>query len=450
MYASQYVTTDLVTVTQLPQRGDVVTGLWIMEGSSVDRLEPVATDTVPQARDVLTAVPFLGWFPLGYQTTSAPDQGDAPALIAEAQGLVHRLGAMATESSLPLTQQPLGGVRFEVNRDLLRIACGAGDLAFLGEHTWAINPRLAYFLSLTNTMAIWVETPATLWVKTVANGDDAELAYVAGSLQNKQVAAIVDKSTRWRAATPGNPSLFADGSDHADDHYRSFCATRKATYLPPAVTLNGPCRACGALTTTSEHCTPNWLATLECVVPVTADIFCADCNADYFGKLFEAPIADAVKVGGLRDPDLSWLLSAWMIKTALTLSAASGVRLHADWLRDLRQGRLPGGFQCRMIDLTGDEPGYWFTVTFFSQERAKQGYHLTSFTCSRFSFVVIRAPRELDGNHALDALLTAAFKAVEAGGTESVHAHMLSSLTGHPLRHTAAVLEAASPRRSRG
>lgn len=430
---------DLATVNQEEHLGDFVTALYVMEGSSSDPLgDPDAT---VRARDVLGAVPVLWW--------QLPDQG--PVTETVAMLAARAIGAVRSmEDSLPLTESLADRVSLEVLDTSLRLESDR-PLGPLGAQPFVIEPRLAWFLRRCSTLGIVIATEESRWIGTVTtDGEPPRMCLKPGQLASRAYPALIEKATDWTPVHPGNRSRLAGNSDYADDHYRTYLATPGEVDLPDQVGWTGDCLACGGPGNSREHCIPNWVATAQKVQPVVASLFCIDCN-NHFGDELEEPVARAVNRGTLAGLLGSDLFARWATKTALTVSAASGLHLRHDWMSTLRQGAMPDGFEIFASTDVAFTAGYSYSVTHFSAERDAAGSFLFSFVVDGLGLVVARGAEELLRPPVLARVHPA--RAAPGPSPEQLdfgqlHAELLTTMTGNPTRFTGSPLRPVrAPRR---
>lgn len=431
---------DLATINRHQQLGDFITTLYVMEGSSSDPLGGADPDATTRARDMLGAVPVLWWqLPAG-----EPTAGAVAMLQARAIGAVE-----SAEDSLPLTDSPAAGVRVEVTDSSLRLVSDC-QLGPLGTQPFAIEPRIAWFLRQCNTLGVVIETEDSRWIGSVtADGEPPRMCMREGALASKAYRALIERAADWVPVHLGNRSHLAGNSAFADDHYRTYLAAPDEVDLPDQVTWTGDCLACGCAGNSREHCVPNWIAKAQRSQPVTASLFCIDCN-NHFGRELEQPIAAAVARGQLSAQLGTKLFARWAVKTALAVSAASGLRPANDWMAGIRGGGLPEGFE---VFATGDvqfQPGYSYAVTYFSAQRAAAGLFLFSFVIDGLGFVVARGsdtplrPPRLERVHPVSS---AVVPPAETLDFQRMHAELLSTMTGNPTRFTPSPLRPVkSPR----
>lgn len=437
----------LQTTSQHHQYGDFVTGLFIMEGSSSDEFGAGNSDITAPVRDVLAAVPILRWIP--------PSEDDN---IVEAITKVQAVAVDAIrqgDGTLPLTLNPSLKATFLVDEKGLRIQGVDGRrLGLFGGWTFQLEDRLRWFLENGETLGIQIMSPSgDPWVTSLTiGGRPPRLAVKNGNIASKELSGLINHSTSWTFAHLGNVSLFPDARDVADHHYRTYAATPKTADIPN-ITYHGPCLGCGASNLTREHCTPNWISHDLGVGPVVAHIFCGVCNS-YFGDEFEIPIAGWYRAGTLLQPETRELFSKWAIKTALTLAAASDVSIQESWMRELRNGAIPKGFEVFASMGIFTHPGYTFAVSHFSAEDQKRGQFLTSFVLGAVSVVVAHAAPQLNKIWELPRIHPSRRPAdTPTGGQSSsggLHHKILSRMANSQLGFTPSKMKAVTPRQPRG
>ena len=170
--------------------------------------------------------------------------------------------------------------------------------------------------------------------------------------------------------------------------YDFYVSTKNTVSLPPNVNLGGRCLACNEPSVTREHCSPKWLADRYSVEPLVARILCKSCNS-WFGKHLEKPVADMFQKGMPIDFKT---LSKWSIKTAITMSVATGSLVDPNWLPKLRDNQIPNGLKVYFdTQISFDEPGFAFGISKLSEQMREKSQFLFGLTTPLFSMFVINA-----------------------------------------------------------
>ncbi len=425
---------DLATENRVENYGSFYTSLFLMEGSSSDPgLSPDGSIT-PEARDMLMGVPVLYWEP----------PSDAENNILEAVTLGHARAIDAVEvvnGTLPLKRDSLEGVNFSLTNNRLRLESKSRWLGLFGSLPFVVDPRLAWFMEGGKTLGICIKTSKTIVVSSITSDDyPPRISVHNGILESKSSRGIIDYSARWKNVYLYNHSLFSDAQSAPDHHYRAYGASPEQEDLPSKISYKGACLGCGAAERSNEHCVPNWVAAKQKSKPVTAPVFCVSCN-NHFGEVLELPLAksspDYVTAKSSDDP---LLFSRWALKTAFTLSAASDILIQPEWMRVLRNGEMPEGFE---VFASGDcsmRPGYMFAVTHFSQSEVKNGTFVFSFWMNNLAFFVVRKMNSLHQIPVLPRVYPSriAPQYLSHGGIDftKLHAKIIERITGEALDFT--------------
>lgn len=413
--------------------GDFTTGLYVWEGSSSDPLSASSPFETVRARDLLAGIPVLWWRP------GMKDEGALADRLLEVFGRAQAIAIGAVEfdpsHEPPLTVSAVPSSTLLVHADAVELFSTSRPLGLLHGNRFPIDPRLARFLRLCETLSVVIETPTAAFVASfVIDERPPQQVFHEGTLRMKSFASVVEHSDKWAPATLGSMSLLAGMADLADHHVRTYMATPSACDLPDRISYVGPCLACGGPGNSREHCLPRWIANAHNVVPVVAPLFCVSCNS-HFGAEVEAPLAIEVRANGLSGALHTELFARWAVKTALTLSAASEVRFPNEWMREIRAGVISEDFQIFANANAVMEPGYLFSVTHFSRAERHNGLFLLTFAMNGLLFVVLRNPTgtiELPG---LDRLRPEphARSVAQTIDVVKLHDHIVAALTGHEI-----------------
>ena len=177
-----------------------------------------------------------------------------------------------------------------------------------------------------------------------------------------------------------------------DSRYNLYCSIPGANTIPKPPSFNCGCCVCGRTPTTNEHCFPSWIANYYEAKPLVAPIFCESCNS-WFGEVFEQPARKALLEES--DYDLE-LFAKWAIKTALTMSLASGIQIKPEWLKLLRKCIAPAGFKVYYDPtVTLSHKGYIYYVSDFSPKLIERGAFLFALSTKDFTLCVMNTSDNL-------------------------------------------------------
>lgn len=413
--------------------GTFTTGLYVMGGSSSDPLELECDLSTLGVRDVLIAFPILWW------SLPAGDSMSRSISEAVAQAQAHALGAIeVSDSSLPLAPSSTQTVTFTVADDTLTLS-STRHVGLIGGLGFKVVKRLAWFLERCQTVAVIINAPSKTWVATVTRDATPPLVLAhPGSFDSTSLDGLIDHSIRWKAVSIGNSSLLAGAEDFPDHHYRTYEATPDSNDIPSGLSYSGGCIACGGDGNSREHCVPNWIASDHKVVPVTAKLFCLECN-NHFGDKLEKEIAVLTRTGKLPCALRSKVFALWAIKTAVALSVASDVRIDPAWMRAVRVDELPDGFRVFATTDVNMYPGYAFSVGQFSRSATNEGTFLFSFVVDKLLFVVMRDPSgSFDPPELSQVFPTSAPGKIPPQGFDlsGLQRSMMERLTGHAMGHS--------------
>lgn len=85
-------------------------------------------------------------------------------------------------------------------------------------------------------------------------------------------------------------------------------------------------------------------------------------------------------------------LSKWSIKTAITMSVATGSIVDPNWLPKLRDNQIPHGLKVYFdTQISFDEPGFAFGISKLSEQMREKSQFLFGLTTPLFSMFVINA-----------------------------------------------------------
>lgn len=221
-----------------------------------------------------------------------------------------------------------------------------------------------------------------------------------GSFLNKKhgdsdLQMLIQHAAKYRITVPVRPDSYLDIQRGSSDY--SVYESTRSNSLPTPPKLGTRCWSCGKPEITREHCSPKWLADYFRVTPLVAPIFCSQCNS-WFGKNLEVPMRhflfSSFKSSFTEKERI--LITNWAIKTALTMSLASAVRVQRTWLHSLRNGQPPEGFRVFFdpgVPLS--EPGFNFGVSRFADGIVNSGGFLFTMSTPLFTLCVVRTTKEI-------------------------------------------------------
>ncbi len=421
----------LATTNRSREYGDFHTGLLYIGASTSDGQDREGARATVKVRDIVAAVPVLWW---RLDTDLTHHQG---ATVMDAVGHRQSIAIKATlldDNAFPMNSKRTDSVGFLFKKDTVQLVSNEVELGMFAGHQFKVDPRLGFFFGLSQTLSVVIETPSKTYVSTItADGGAPRLAIHDGTAHMKSLGQVVQRSTRWQPVHVGNVSILADAAMTPDHHRRTYAATSKHTDSPDELSKRSTCLACRNPGNSREHCVPKWIASDQSVPPVVAPLFCGACN-NYFGKSLEGPVSKAYrsgKIASLLDEDV---FHQWALKTSLLLSSASDVRFDESWMAELREGRMPEGFQ--IFALTGGrmDPGYLFSITHFSRWARDTGLFLFSFAIPDLLFVVLRHSESIE-IPGLRRVLPGCAQSGQLAEIDVVELHdrLIERLTGHPM-----------------
>lgn len=352
--------------------------------------------------------------------------------------IVSHIGALLLRDGMfPIGSQASKGMHFNVSESRLTILSEANLDWIFGTEPIKIDKRLAWFLDGTKTLSLVIRDGERLFVSTIVAEDNPPLVSSHfGALAHTGLEKLIAHSKAWKFGVIGNQSYTLGNAQFDDDHFDSYTSFRESgKSLPKKLSFEKGCLACGRPATSNEHCTPKWVCDIERVEPVTSQLFCADCNS-YFGENLENPISKYYRRGDLVGLISDSLFNQWAIKTAITLSVASGVLVQESWMRDLRKGRIPEGFEVYALPgVRLQERGYMYCATYFSSKRRREGYFLTTFAVTDLIFVVVHPAGLLEKLELLPRIYPSNKRGSDMQKIDISLLHMkyMEELTGVPL-----------------
>lgn len=441
MAASESEVYKLLTGSIIKDGPQVVTGIWFHEGSTPDM--PNLRQGISRL-DQIAGIPFID---LRFEATNPSELPIVKATVSLQQKAID--GEVLKDGRIPLVLKPKRKINFSIKQNnTLKIYSRDTQIGLFEAYEFPIEPRLKWFLEKSNTLSIRLTNLTTkeVWC-TTAFREDEELPLILhhlGSIAQNNFDALVDYSSSWTASFLGNPSLYADSKDIADDHYEIYASHKnQGSNLPDKLNHIGKCLACNNPANSNEHCTPNWIATNQGVKPVTSILFCKDCN-NFFGEQLENPIAKSYKSGNLHHlvgNEFDNQFPLWAIKTALTLTSASGGRIDRRWMQEIRNLNIPSGFEIyAACGIPMKDPGYLYGATFFSADRHSNGYFLFSFHTSNLVFIVVRTENEMGSFGVFPRIYPSFLPSLspmrEDLSLSKIHDDYLSNITGWPIDFT--------------
>jgi hypothetical protein len=237
------------------------------------------------------------------------------------------------------------------------------------------------------------------YVIRVALGEDKKVpTYLVKEMSFKQrgidkiLDSIIKDASRLKEVGLSNMNMYLDRNGSSD--YEVYQSTECKESLPSIRNLNldNFCYACGKKRVTREHCSPKWLTDKYKVKPLIGNILCADCN-NWFGKNYEEDAQNNLKIknNNIMYVEQRLFISKWCIKTAVTMSIASGVNICNDWLSILRNNEIPQDVKVYFDPgYSFKERGFNYGVSRFNLELSKKGFFLFTFMCTDFLFIVVK------------------------------------------------------------
>lgn len=208
---------------------------------------------------------------------------------------------------------------------------------------------------------------------------------------DKILPRIIENIDTLEKVFPANLNCFLDIIGSSD--YDVYQSTSSAESLPSLknLALGKNCYACGKEGVTREHCSPKWLTDKYKVKPLIGNILCSECNG-WFGRNFEKVAEEKLKINSCcLTEEQRLFISKWCIKTAITMSLASGVPVDANWLPKLKKGEVPDGIEVYFdTRFSLNENGFNYGVSRFNKNLLREGIFFFSFICKDFSFIVIK------------------------------------------------------------
>lgn len=211
---------------------------------------------------------------------------------------------------------------------------------------------------------------------------------------DSDLTSLISHADKYPKTILARPDSYLD-VNLGSSSYAVYQSTTTAESLPKPPKLGGICGACFKSETSREHCSPKWLADEYNVTPLVAPILCKQCNK-WFGDNLEAPTSQILsrKVTIFTKKTHTYI-TFWAVKTALTMSLASGVRIQPNWLISLRERRLPDGFRVYFDPRVNlNEDGFNFGVSRFSNSLVDAKEFLFTMSTPLFTFCVVHSSTE--------------------------------------------------------
>lgn len=253
------------------------------------------------------------------------------------------------------------------------------------------------FFKCVGNFSIVINDDKENYVIRVALGEDKEVpTYLVKEMSLKQrgidkiLDSIIKHPSRLKERELSNKDTYLDTKGTSS--YEVYQSTESIESLPSIRNLNlgNFCYACGKEDVTREHCSPKWLTDKYKVKPLIGKILCADCN-NWFGKNYEEDAENSLKIKNNMDEEQRLFISKWCIKTAVTMSIASGVNICNDWLSILRNNEIPQDVKVYFDPgHPFNERGFNYGVSRFNLELLEKGFFLFTFICIDFLFIVVK------------------------------------------------------------
>lgn len=208
---------------------------------------------------------------------------------------------------------------------------------------------------------------------------------------DKILDAIIENINKLEEAFPYNMNMYLDYNGSSD--YEVYQSTENIESLPSIGNLSfgGICYSCGEHSVTREHCSPKWMTDKYKVKPLIGKILCTNCNS-WFGKNYESQAYEKLQIkNNHMTEEQRIFISKWCIKTAFTMSLASGVSINPNYLFMLRNNEFP-----KDIEVYFDpryklyEQGFNYGVSRFNYELSTKSTFLFTFICTDFVIVVMK------------------------------------------------------------
>ena len=187
-------------------------------------------------------------------------------------------------------------------------------------------------------------------------------------------------------------SLYLDCND-GPSNYEVYQSTENYESLPSIkdLSLGDRCYCCRRYGVTKEHCSPKWMSDKYKVKPLIGKILCTDCNG-WFGQNYESKAYKKLRIkNNFMTEEQRIFISKWCIKTALTMSLASGVNINSEWLLMLKNNNFPNDIEVYFDSRYSlHEQGFNYGVSRFNYELSQKSTFLFTFICTDFAFVVVK------------------------------------------------------------
>ena len=212
---------------------------------------------------------------------------------------------------------------------------------------------------------------------------------------DKILDAIIENINKLEETFPSNMNMYLDYNGSSD--YEVYQSTENVESLPSIgnLSLGNICYSCGEHSVTREHCSPKWMTDKYKVKPLIGNILCKNCNS-WFGKNYESKAYEKLQIKNNHITEEQRIfISKWCMKTAFTMSLASGVNINPKWLFMLRNNGFPED-----IEVYFDpryklyEQGFNYGVSRFNYELFQKNRFLFTFICTDFAFVVMKTENE--------------------------------------------------------
>ena len=305
--------------------------------------------------------------------------------------------------SLPVTKEVQSDIKLSLQDDGLRVTCSITGLAndlFIP----ASDPLITMIRKCGNCGFAVAHNGQFVFTRASLKPESPfpEFPCVKGSFLNKKqgdsdLQMLIQNAAKYKIKVPARLDSYLDVQVGGSD-YSVYESTSSVNSLPTPPKLGTRCWSCGKTEITREHCSPKWLADYFHVTPLVAPIFCSQCNS-WFGENLELPMSHFLlpsSKSSFTKKELMLIITNWAIKTALTMSLASAVRVQQTWLHSLRKGQPPEGFRVFFDQgVPLNKPGFNFGVSRFADGIVNSGGFLFTMSTPLFTLCVVRTTKEI-------------------------------------------------------
>lgn len=302
---------------------------------------------------------------------------------------------------LPTTYKSLTNVKSYISDHCLKIEFKKNGVQEV--ISFELSEEERKFMSSVSTFSFVVESrihTAIGRVKFSTSDDDQPIfpmskISITDNRFEKKISSIINNINRLKQVIPGNFNNYLDIIGSSD--YEVYQSTTSGESLPSKsnLKLGKLCYSCNKQEITREHCSPKWMSDNYRVKPLIGNIFCRDCN-QWFGQFFEKDALNILTINNHITDSQRLFISKWCIKTAITMSIASGVAVNPVWLPQLRNEIFPEGFEVYFNpNIKLNEPGFNYGVSRFNKQLSRENLFLFTLACKDFSLVVINKNRKM-------------------------------------------------------